>query len=124
MYLTNLSKLNNGSFHDAFDSFFNFPTLRNDWDTLGITGPDYKVGEDSLMVSLPGFSKKDINIEVEGQILTISAEEKEDSFTKAFTKQFRFPNETDMDTLAATMKDGILTLNFKNSNNKKTISIK
>jgi len=124
MYLTNLSKLNNGSFHDAFDSFFNFPTLRKDWDTLGLTGPDYKVGEDSLMVSLPGFSKKDINIEVEGQILTISTEEKEDSFAKAFTKQFRFPNETDMDTLAATMKDGILTLNFKNSNNKKTISIK
>ena len=85
MYLTNLSKLNNGSFHDAFDSFFNFPTLRKDWDTLGITGPDYKVGEDSLMVSLPGFSKKDINIEVEGQILTISAEEKEDSFAKSFT---------------------------------------
>lgn len=45
MYLTNLSKLNNGSFHDAFDSFFNFPTARKDWDTLGITGPDYKVGE-------------------------------------------------------------------------------
>ena len=28
MYLTNLSKLNNGSFHDAFDSFFNFPNAR------------------------------------------------------------------------------------------------
>ena len=124
MYLTNLSKLNNGSFHDAFDSFFNFQTARKDWDTLGITGPDYKVGEDSLMVSLPGFSKKDINIEAEGQILTISAEEKEDGFAKSFTKQFRFPNETDMDSLYATMKDGILKLSFKTSNNKKTISIK
>ena len=124
MYLTNLSKLNNGAFHDAFDSFFNFPTARKDWDTLGITGPDYKVGEDSLSVSLPGFSKKDISLEVEGQLLTISAEEKEDSFAKAFTKQFKFPNETDMDSLSATMKDGILTLSFKSSDNKKTISIK
>jgi len=76
------------------------------------------------MVSLPGFSKKDINIEAEGQILTISAEEKEDGFAKSFTKQFRFPNETDMDSLYATMKDGILKLSFKTSNNKKTISIK
>ena len=62
MYLTNLSKLSNGSFHDAFDSFFNFPNSRKDWDTLGITGPDYKVNENSLAVSLPGFSKQDINI--------------------------------------------------------------
>ena len=124
MYLTNLSKLNNGSFHDAFDSFFNFPNARKDWDTLGITGPDYKVGEDTLSVSLPGFSKKDISLEVEGQILTISAEGKEDSFATAFNKQFKFPNGTDMDSLSATMKDGILTLSFKSSDNKKTISIK
>jgi len=124
MYLTNLSKLNDGSFHDAFDSFFNFPNARKDWDTLGITGPDYKVSDNSLSVSLPGFSKKDISLEVEGQLLTISAEEKEGSFTKAFNKQFRFPNDTDMDSLAASMKDGILLLEFKNADNKKTISIK
>lgn len=124
MYLTNLSKLSNGSFHDAFDSFFNFPNARKDWDTLGITGPDYKVGDNMLSVSLPGFSKKDISLEVEGQLLTISAEEKDDSFAKAFTKQFRFPNDTDMDSLSATMKDGILLLEFKNTDNKKTISIK
>ena len=124
MYLTNLSKLNNGSFHDAFDSFFNFPNSRKDWDTLGVTGPDYKVNDNSLAVSLPGFSKKDINIEVEGQLLTISAEEKEGSFASAFTKQFRFPNDTDMDSLSATMKDGILVLEFKSTDKKKTISIK
>ena len=124
MYLTNLSKLNNGSFHDAFDSFFNFPTLRKDWDTLGITGPDYKVGEDSLMVSLPGFSKKDINIEVEGQILTISSEKKEEGFAQSFTKKFRLPSTVDMDSINATMTNGILTLKFDSVDNKKTISIK
>ena len=124
MYLTNLSKLSNGSFHDAFDSFFNFPNARKDWDTLNITGPDYKVGDNSLSVSLPGFSKKDISLEVEGQVLTISAEEKDNSFASAFTKKFRFPNDTDMDSLTASMKDGILVLEFKNTDNKKTISIK
>ena len=124
MYLTNLSKLSNGSFHDAFDSFFNFPNARKDWDTLNITGPDYKVEDNSLSVSLPGFSKKDISLEVEGQVLTISAEEKDTGFASAFTKKFRFPNDTDMDSLTASMKDGILVLEFKNADNKKTISIK
>jgi|TARA_B110000908_G_C10079549_1_gene368926 HSP20 family molecular chaperone IbpA len=124
MYLTNLSKLEQGGMFDAFDNFFNMPVARKDWDTLGITGPDYKTGEDSLMVSLPGFSKKDINIEIEGQILTISAEEKEDGFTQAFSKRFKLPATIDMDSILATMKDGILKLEFKTADNKKTISIK
>lgn len=123
MYLTNLSKLANGSYDGAFDSFFNFIPQR-EWDTLGILGPEYKVGDNCLMVSLPGFNKKDINIEVEGQILTISSEAKGQAFAKAFTKKFRLPNTVDMDSLVATMKDGILTLDFKSQDNKKKISIK
>lgn len=123
MYLTNLSKLAQDSFDGAFDSFFNV-IPRREWDTLGILGPDYKVGDNSLMVSLPGFSKKDINIEVEGQVLTISSEQKDNGFAQAFTKKFRLPANIDMDSLTATMKDGILTLDFKNTDNKKKISIK
>jgi HSP20 family molecular chaperone IbpA len=67
MYLTNLSNLGNGALEDAFDNFFNFPVARETWDTLGITGPQYKTAKDMLMVSLPGFSKKDINLEIKGQ---------------------------------------------------------
>jgi HSP20 family protein len=100
MYLTNLSKLANGSYDGAFDSFFNFIPQR-EWDTLGILGPEYKVGDNCLMVSLPGFNKKDINIEVEGQILTISSEAKDQAFAKSFTKKFRLPNTVDMDSLVA-----------------------
>ena len=76
------------------------------------------------MVSLPGFSKKDIDLEIKGQLLTISADGKENSFAKAFSKQFRFPEEIDMDSISATMKDGILTLSFKHANNTKKINIK
>jgi HSP20 family protein len=124
MYLTNLSKLANDSFDGVFDSFFNFPHTRSEWDTLGILGPEYKVGDNTLMVSLPGFSKKDINIEVDGQILTISSEKEDVGFVKAFTKKFRLPNNIDMDSLSATMKDGILTLEFNKADNTKKISIK
>ena len=124
MYLTNLSKLDQGGMFDVFDNFFNFPVARKDWDTLGITGPDYKVVEDSLLVSLPGFSKKDINLETEGHVLTISAEEKEGGFTQAFSKRFKLPSTIDMDSLSATMKDGILSLDFKTSDTTKKITIK
>lgn len=124
MYLTNLSKLDQGGMFDAFDNFFNFPVARKEWDTLGITGPDYKVVDDSLLVSLPGFSKKDINLETEGHVLTISAEGKEGGYTQSFSKQFKLPSIMDMDSITASMEDGILTLSFKSSDNKKTISIK
>ena len=124
MYLTNLSNLGNGALEDAFDNFFNFPVARETWDTLGITGPQYKTAKDTLMVSLPGFSKKDINLEIKGQLITISAEDKDNSFAKGFTKKFRFPEEIDMDSITAKMSDGILTLNFKPSNDTKKINIK
>lgn len=123
MYLTNLSKLAQDSFDGAFDSFFNF-VPRREWDTLNILGPEYKVGDNKLEVSLPGFSKKDINLEVDGQILTISADQKDTGFAKSFTKKFRLPNTIDMDSISATMANGILTLKFESTNNKKTISIK
>ena len=123
MYLTNLSKLAQGSFDGAFDSFFNV-IPRREWDTLNILGPEYKVGDNKLDVSLPGFSKKDINIEVDGQILTISSEKKDEAFAKSFTKKFRLPNTIDMDSISATMTNGILTLKFESTDNKKTISIK
>lgn len=123
MYLTNLSKLAQDSFDGAFDSFFNV-IPRREWDTLNILGPDYKVGDNCLMVSLPGYNKKDINLEVEGQVLTISSEQNGGDFTRSFTKKFRLPSNIDMDSLTATMKDGVLTLDFKNTDNKKKISIK
>ena len=123
MYLTNLSKLANDSFDGAFDSFFNF-VPRREWDTLNILGPEYKVGDNKLDVSLPGFSKKDINIEIDGQILTISSEKKDEAFAQSFTKKFRLPNTIDMDSISAAMTNGVLTLKFESTDNKKTISIK
>jgi|TARA_B110000914_G_scaffold102088_1_gene89602 HSP20 family molecular chaperone IbpA len=124
MYLTNLSKLDQGGMFDAFDNFFNFPVARKEWDTLGITGPDYKVVDDSLLVSLPGFSKKDINLETEGHVLTISAKGKEGGYTQSFSKQFKLPSTMDMDSITASMEDGILTLSFKTTDTTRKITIK
>ena len=90
MYLTNLSKLNNGldTFDGIFDSFFNFPNVRPTPSGINSFGTDYIVNDDSLEVSLPGFSKKDINIEIDGNVLAISSDVKENGFRQSFEKKF------------------------------------
>ena len=81
------------------------------------------MSDNKLAVSLPGFSKKDINIEIDGQILTISSEKKDEAFAQSFTKKFRLPNTIDMYSISAAIINGILTLKFESTDNKNTISI-
>ncbi len=127
MYLTNLSKLNNGldAFDSIFDNFFNFPNTRpSTWTTINSFGTDYRVNENSLELSLPGFTKKDIDIAVDNGVLTISSDVKEEGFRQKFNKSFRLPSTIDTDSISASMKDGILTIDFKRTDNVKKINIK
>lgn len=127
MYLTNLSKLNNGldAFDSIFDNFFNFPNTRpSTWTTINSFGTDYRVNDNSLELSLPGFTKKDIDIAVDNGVLTISSDVKEEGFRQKFNKSFRLPSTIDTDSISASMKDGILTIDFKRTDNVKKINIK
>ena len=127
MYLTNLSKLNNGldAFDSIFDNFFNFPNTRpSTWTTINSFGTDYRVNDNSFEISLPGFTKKDINLSVDNGILTISSDVKEEGFRQSFNKSFRLPSTIDVDSISASMKDGILTIDFKKADTTKKISIK
>tara|TARA_B100001057_G_scaffold32958_4_gene29924 strand:+ start:12071 stop:12454 length:384 start_codon:yes stop_codon:yes gene_type:complete len=127
MYLTNLSKLNNqlDAFDGIFDSFFNFPNTRpSTWTTINSFGTDYRVNDNSLELSLPGFTKKEIDIAVDNGILTISSDVKEEGFRQSFNKSFRLPATIDTDSISASMKDGILTIDFKRTDNVKKINIK
>tara|TARA_B100000085_G_C18501057_1_gene495516 strand:+ start:10 stop:393 length:384 start_codon:yes stop_codon:yes gene_type:complete len=127
MYLTNLSKLNNGldAFDSIFDNFFNFPNTRpSTWTTINSFGTDYRVNDNSLELSLPGFTKKDIDIAVDNGVLTISSDVKEEGFRQKFNKSFRLPSTIDTDSISASMKDGILTINFERTDNVKKINIK
>tara|TARA_Y100000287_G_scaffold121505_1_gene97832 strand:- start:1339 stop:1719 length:381 start_codon:yes stop_codon:yes gene_type:complete len=126
MYLTNLSKLNNSldTFDGIFDSFFNFPNVRPTFSGINSFGTDYRVLDNAIEISLPGFSKKDINIEVDGNVLSISSDVKEEGFRQSFSKRFRLPNTVDTDSISASMTNGVLTIDFKKADNSKKISIK
>ena len=81
----------------------------------------------NLELALPGFSKKDLNISVEGRTLTISAEvekEKETRYFKSFSKSYILPSNADTDNISASMVNGLLTIDFGNKSEKKSINIK
>ena len=74
-----------------------------------------------VRAELPGMDKKDVNIEIDNDVLTISGERINDnkdsdysnysemSYGK-FTRSFNLPEDIQEDKIKASMKDGVLAL--------------
>lgn len=102
---------------DLFDEAF-FGTARTRT-TATVDGKTYEM-------ALPGFSKEDISVEVEGNVLTISAEIEEKEETKwrhSFSKRFELPSSVDAEQVEAKMENGVLSLKFGKSKEAKKVSI-
>ncbi|WP_010231118.1 Hsp20/alpha crystallin family protein [Gillisia marina] len=111
--------------------------IKNDW--LGGTSNVGSIGtripavniqetEDNFMVAVaaPGKSKKQFNIELDNDVLTISSEENEEReltdsngrFTRKefnynnFRRAFSLPESVESEKISATYKDGILEINL------------
>lgn len=115
-----------GNFFPAFFSnYFNDEVLNS----LGSAYlPATNVSENekafNIELSVPGFDKDDIKIEIEKDVLKISAqnevknEEKDENekvlrreFKKSsFTRSFTIPEDIDTDNISAVQKDGILQI--------------
>jgi HSP20 family protein len=75
-----------------------------------------------VKAELPGIRKKDLNISLEGDVLTIKAEKKEEKEVKEathYTKERRFgqytrymtlPTHVDAEKISATLKKGLLEI--------------
>lgn len=99
------------------DGFFNN-------NSLSVPAVNITENKDDFAVSLaaPGMKKDDFNIDVEGNMLTISCgkeekkEEKEAKFTRreynysSFSRSFTLPEEVMKDKIEARYEDGILKL--------------
>lgn len=97
----------------------------NDGGRLAPYGVDVREDNDHLYVEaeLPGFKKDDVDITLENQTLTISAERKEEQkepkkgdlllnerrYTR-FLRSFTLPPTIDEQTVNAKLQDGILTV--------------
>lgn len=114
---TNFDKLVDKIFDDA-----NKPL----WKTTFFSTDDFdnaKVQNGIIYLGLPGYSKDDINIDVQGRILIVSADiQEEDSnpFRKSFRRKWHLADDANIDEVTATMDDGLLSISFgKTSENKK-----
>ena len=86
-------------------------------------------GDFEIELSLPGYGKDNIRVEVEGDMLVISGEykkedaEKRDRFTRrefgmgSFKRTFTLPEDVDPEKIAAKYEDGILRVNIAKKEN-------
>ena len=128
----------------VFDDFFKpwsewFGNTGSLWGrVLSVPAVNVTENKDSYQVSLaaPGLKKEDFKINVEGNMLTVSAqseetkEENEKAFTRkeynfsSFSRSFTLPDEINQEKIGARYEDGILNLVLPRKENGKTTAAK
>jgi HSP20 family protein len=110
----------NNSLLDIMDNVFS--TVYGEPDSLVSTRYPHKVTNNDddyvLEVSLPGFKKKDILMNVENNVLTIEYEmngEENSMWKKSFSKKFSLNNSVNIEKITAKMEDGILKITLPKS---------
>lgn len=122
------------SFRDEIDNLFNrffdmdFPLSRRlfgDSEWAPRVDVSEAKGEITVKAEIPGCDGKDIDVRLEGRLLTISGEKKEEKEEKdekfhhvertygSFSRMVELPGEVEPDAIDATFKKGVLKLVFK-----------
>ena len=116
------------NFDKAIDSIFggiNEPIWKTTFFSEELN-KDWKVTDNILYVALPGHTKEDLEINIDGRTLTISAEvssEDENPFKKTFEKSWTLSDNTNTEDIVASMDNGLLSLTFGKSTEKKKVKI-
>ena len=104
---------------DFFNSHIRRDSLLNDnylnHSTIEVLGKEYLI-----TLAIPGFTKEQIKLELNGNILTISAENKEQSdendtkknINSKFRQVISLNNDIERDSIKSSLKDGILTISI------------
>ena len=128
---------------NEIDSWFNsishdFPSFYNETSEWK---PRFEVLNDKdayrVRADLPGMVKKDVNIEINSDIITIKGDRKNTNSNNSnyseftygkFSRSFNLPDDVRQDSIKASMKDGVLALEIprmeKIDSKVKKISIK
>ena len=124
-------------FGDFLEGFF--PTRSGKWASRGELSLDIVEGENDIVVTteVPGVDPKEIDIRVDGDVLTIRGEKKEEkveekkgSYRRAerwygsFGRSVTLPSSVDASKIKARCKDGVLTVTLPKREEDKPKSIK
>jgi HSP20 family protein len=122
-----LARINRSYVPAYWDDFFNDRFFNQLKSTNGnVNSPAVNIVEDdkgySIEVAAPGIARKDFNIEIENDVLTISTEQKESKEEskknflrrefnfKSFKRSFELPESVNQEGIKAIHDAGILTL--------------
>jgi HSP20 family protein len=106
------------SIHDVFSSdFFNTPSANIREEADGYT----------LEIAVPGMTRKDIDIQLDGSVLKVSAQnvKKNTSWTtmeynsSSLYRSFTLPVEVNADSIQASCEDGLLIIKMKKKNSER-----
>ncbi len=127
------------TFDEMIDEFFSYtPLFARSFNNLGSVNVKETKDSYNLEVLLPGFSKDETTVEIEGDVLTISAKvedsklQSDDNYTrkefikKSFVRSFTIPNDVDTEKITAEIKNGVLeiVLRKKDAQEEKSKKIK
>jgi len=139
-----MNLIRRSTFMPSFDDFFTKDlfdwTGWNNWTNEGLTMPRVNIVETNedfrVEMAAPGMKKEDFHVELDNDILTISAEVKqessneEDNYTRkefnyqSFKRSFNLPNTVEADKIKAIYRDGILTLQIPKRDEAKKKPVK
>ncbi|WPQ60457.1 Hsp20/alpha crystallin family protein [Chitinophaga sancti] len=120
--LTKATSILPSVFDDYFKPWKDFFDFNGGGRTFTATVPAVNIAEEKdqfkLTVAAPGMDKDDFRIDIDNDVLTISAEKEESEETPArqeynyssFSRSFRLPASVVKDKVEAKYKDGILKL--------------
>ncbi|WP_114967076.1 Hsp20/alpha crystallin family protein [Alkalilacustris brevis] len=89
-----------------------------------------------IALELPGVAEEDIDISVDGGVMTVKGEKKTEREEKtdtwyfserrygAFSRSFRLPDDADPENISAALKDGVLTVTLPRKASKSPSSKK
>ena len=134
--MANLARRNTGPYADPWKDFFDL-SFRLPEKSPSLPAVNILEDEKDYTVEVvsPGFKKEDFKINVDDDILTISAESKNESkegngkeysrreysYT-SFTRSFRLPENAKDDALSAKYTDGILKINIPKTQQQQKVS--
>lgn len=113
------------AFGDLHAPFTPAGTFEDPWSLSEATWPRvnlYDTGAALLLTAeVPGLTTKDLQIQLENDVLTLSGERKveppkgytahrRERGSLSFTRSFNLPTKVDPEKVTATLKDGVLTL--------------
>lgn len=133
--MANLVRRNPSQYADPWRDFFDIDLWGNRPANKASSFPAVNICEDdkNFMVDVvaPGFKKEDFKINMQDEILTISAESKQESKEgsgkeysrreysySSFTRSFQLPENAKAESIGARYEDGVLKINIPKTEHK------